>query len=592
MSDRGLQDQRQIVRIPVYSEEEFVPNSFGGASAQPGQFYINCYPKVIKNNVTGEGSMVLNKRSPIKKTMALSTHFSGTNSRPFANIGMAMLNDVMVCAIWDETGTAIRIIQYRPSAGTSTLIGSISTANTTGGVAPTAYDEVFITECDLVSGGVINPGIIISWKKYNSSYSDGFWSRSSSGVFGAASLNHITAASFPVTLGKIITGPFQQLNGVFYIMGTDGVIYGSGGATGIVNDATQWDSNNTIRCRQLPDGGIGVFRYKHHIVAFSNSSVEFFNDVGNTVPASALASTEQAYINFGVFSSKQVCTIEDSLYWVGNSTSGTVGIYRLDGYTPVQVANDHLLYSLVDSNATKDISLFSLPVNGKLNLVVNNCPLPWTIIFPDLGQSDTNISQSPSSSQTSIMMYNIADKVWWTLTNDFGDHLAILPAQWTNYNYPAKFTYVLQEGGGVDGRTVYKYDESYNYAGQFTDSDGAASETLRCYPCLVKFGQLSFNNLSRKRVSKAQIPLLMYPRESGSDTEAMYLGVAFDNSNTQDINWMRKELPTASSYPDVLEPVYYNNLGTGRQMTYYIYYYGKGYFAPIALELTVAQGVH
>src|SRR4030042_5196168 len=131
--DLRMQQATESVRIPLYDAQKAPRYTLGQGAGE--QLYINCYPEVARNSTPGDGEVSIQRRVGITKALRLSTHFSGSTAEcyPMANITVGTLDDVNVCAIWDAVGTAIRIIQYRPDAGTSALIGSISTANTTGG---------------------------------------------------------------------------------------------------------------------------------------------------------------------------------------------------------------------------------------------------------------------------------------------------------------------------------------------------------------------------------------------------------------------------------------------------------------------------
>jgi len=592
MQQVNQDDYKQTIKVPLYGTDTSAGGNLFGVGE--GSYCLNMVPMKVKDLMTKESHIELHKRAPFTRLVSLSGKITGDLAlcEPMGNFTTVLLNDINIAVMYDYDAThpSIRIISYT-STGTVVLIGSINNSNTTGGVDITATDQVFVTEIEHTSGGSIVPALAITWKKNNGSYSDGFYAISAGGVYTAASLTKISAASFPVTLGYIITGPFQQLNGIIYIMGVNGTIYGSGGSNGTINDITLWDSNNTILNRQVPDAGVGIFRYKHHIVAFNNSSVEFFNDAGNAVPGSALANTEQAFIRFGAYSPKQIINIDDTLFWMSSAgATQTIGIYKLDGYTPVKISTPaiDLTYSIPNSSQNGRMGVYV--TNGKVNLVIDRQYDTPDIVNPSLwyasaAQSVTENAPENNPSDTAdyyvdaelvpetlILCYNIQDDLWWRLSNAYNT-AAFLPTGNISYSGNLHLSTVMfgeEDNTPANANSILKYyvylvDQDSASGTSFLDSDGTSSSGADPYPCMVQTRNLDFGTSNNKRISRVDI----IPRAIGKDTShtnSAYLGVTL---NPQDVDedynnpnfWIRHYITLYN--PLIVQHANYNSTITG-----------------------------
>lgn len=620
MADPQAREQHTNVRVPLYNTERN-PNRNSGIDPLQEQQFLNCYPEIIKNYATDEREIVIRKRPPLVKNISLASHITGTVTdytavKPMDNMVMGQLSDVNVCAVFDNAGGSadcIRIIQYRPVAGTTVLIGTISSSNTTGSITPTWEDQIFITEIEQSSGGSLYPSIAVSWKSANSTGSDIYYAISASGVFTATSLTQVTAASCPTILGKQITGPIQQLNGVCYIMGVDGYIYGSGGTLGTQNDINEWNSLNNIKANQSPDAGIGVFRYKHHLLAISRYSIEFYNDVANEVPASALGLTDQAFIKMGCQTAKQITIIDDTIYYIGSSKSGVIGVYRLQGYTETKISSSSINNSLASfGNAVSELR--ACRINGAPHLILigidnSNYTYPgsYTNNKDNITTVDTYNPVGTYKLKSNIAAYNVNDDLWWTINFDVPDSVTYVNF-WpvSTYHSTTAYSYICaliwDNSTYFNKAMIYKFDGTNLSTSRFLDSNGSvASEVTRPYSCFIKTNTMSFGNPDRKRISKARLGFLQAPITGTwgwpQSTQSIYLGVkrtsqpghgnlTYDEFTTTGGVWRRKLVDTAGHWDNI----YWNNLGQGRTWQFGIYYYGDSFFSPSYLDITLING--
>jgi hypothetical protein len=602
MAQPSLKEVHDTIQLPIFSEAR----DWGGGSLQQFQNYINCFPITVQNNVTGSREVQIAKRAPLTATTL--NMFSTTGASvvstlyPKANITITQLNDVYVCALFDSAASKIYIMQYRPETATVVKIGEIASTN--------KQDFIHITECQLVDSGTIYAGIAVSWTKYDKSSSKGYWARSDGTKFTATTLTEIVAASWPVTLGKVITGPIQQLNGLFHVMATNGTIYTSGAATGIVNDLTQWNSLTTLLSYQSPDSGIGVYRFKHHLVAFGQDSIEFFNDIGNPSPATPLQRTDQAFIRFGALHSMGVINVEDTLYWISYGTGNTAGLWKLDGYSPVKISGpqeDALLHSAVEvsNQQLSYITLFSLSMNQRKHIGINSVPTHSRVELMTSGWGETTTDtyryyQDLYKGTGGILIYNLTDNLWWSWSVMQNETIGMYPTA----SYPGRDNgdayyeqYVLcsplTETAALNSPSrIYVFGSQAN--GYYIDDDPDGSVGALPISVVVNLNPLEFNTLKRKRISRASLVFSQVPNWSSADaaTANIYsINLLYQKNNVEQTSGSDITQRTMV-YPNGQYRYYFNNLGMSRYWGFTVACLSKDSFGLKSIELEVSQNTH
>jgi len=441
--DQGLQQPQNTVMLPVYENPDRRPgeNNPGSTPQLFEQWYVNCYPEIAKNPLQPYSipNAYLVKRPPVMQTATalsptIASYGTASTMTCLANCAMQQLTDVYVGAWGDTTNGKIYIIQYRPVAGTTVKIGELT------GVSGTGF--IFISEIVQQVGGTYpagtqTPAIAVTYMNTSRTTGAGYYAVSSGGVFTSSSLNSIASTSFPSNLvagAKVITGPIIQMNGVNYIMTLEGTIYGSGGANGTLYDITSWNTNTIVAASMYPDLGVGVYRYKNSILAVGKSTLEFFQDDAVPPPNSPLGRADQAFIKIGCISPKLVLNVDDSIYWVGYSIDGTLGVWMLDNYTPVKVSLPKLDYAIATFWGTTGAgvlnSLEIANIHYKKHLIVNGIIVDIingnaynTLASFDTAGSNASDTFTAGTLRCQIAAYSIEDKTWWgicsssTITN-------------------------------------------------------------------------------------------------------------------------------------------------------------------------------
>ena len=597
--DKALQAQQDTIRLPLYTEE-----GFRSDWSVFDQTLINCFAETARDTSTGEGYMVVTKRSGLQATnIDFSATFPDDNFlKPLVNMTMTSLYDVCVGAFYYGVTTSIYIIAYKPIAGTYEVVGTISSR--------TANDRVFIEECQFGSVAAQIPGFVVSLQNANLSASAGYYAQSTGGAFTAASLQTITAANFPVTLGKVITGPIIQMNGLFYVATTDGLIYQTFAGYPYDLTATAWNSSsNYFATGRYPDQLIGVFRYKHHLIAMGKDSIEFLNDdvdLTNATTGTSISSTSQAFIKFGGISPKLVLNVDDVLYWVSYGSSNTLGLWKLDGYTPVKISTkrqDIALAKALPSFLTDPLTmLFSVVIGNKKHIGINNVFL-YTMQYASTTVTDDETFEfSASTCRSNILMYNVEDQTWWGMHIGNQSDAAIVPAVsfgntiTTNPYIQYVLVYV---GNTIDygNDKLFTFQENTSAGSYYDDIPHINSLGLFAYtPILVCIQPNAywFNNEKRKRIHRVSLIFANSLTKAADDTYGYKIYVVYNKENVVDTqagaSGSANNIVRIIDIPNLFYRYYVNNLGMMRLFAPCILCRSKDAFTLRSIELNIAQG--
>lgn len=592
MSDRPLQQQTQRVYLPIYESAEFKPSAGGSGAARYTfeQSYTNGWPaaNVTQANVQpmdwnytvrpGSSESWASAGSGIV-TPRILTAAAGSTSDTLScicNVPITQLYDVYVGAWYDSTTAKIFIIQYRPLSDSATLIGSFTVC--------TNADQVFITE--ISNGAALTPGIAVSYLKGDRVTCHGAYALTTGGVFTAASLTSLDAtAGFPITLGKVITGPFQFMNGHSYIMTIDGFIYESQFTT-LNPDITAWNSLSTVAASQYPDRGLGVYRYKDLLISVGQDSMEFWSSSNNNPPASALVRVDQAFIKFGAISPKLVATYNDIMYWVAYGSSDTTGVWMMEGYNPKKISTDREDYMLMRTYNTTALAYPSNCYSMEMVLIGDKQHLLLNGIF------------------NNPLCYHLEQKMWWNM--NLGNVVAIFPAtafgSATVSAYPAS-TYVqyffgrvgtdagqsnlINGAGGAVGSIANGSTRTYTFniaSSAFMNLDlQTVVSAVPCYQGIfwrIVFNTKWFNTAAKKRINRLEVM-------SDGFTDAVTLGYVRDGVNTTPVIRTMDGGTTGRHYC--------NNLGTGRSIHYSLQgttIAGSDQIRIRGLDMSLALGTH
>lgn len=615
MADRQLQAQQDTIRVPVYDTEGFRTDI-----ANLDQTLINCFAEVVRNPVTGDGEIVATKRDGIMSvtTVTFTTHFTGTANSQYAlaNYVVTNLYDVYVSAWLD--GTNIRIIQYRPQAGTTTLIGTIT------GV-PAGDHKVYLSHGWTKDKDNPTWTLIVTYENGNDGTSKAYTAEASGTfpniAFTATSLNQITGATSPWGASIKTRGPVLQYNNQWYVATLDGNIYSTGNTEPNQSYVTNadivtvgpnyqsWcDLANFIKS-EFPEQFETCILYKHHLLAVGKTSIQFFTDEGEAInPGVSILPTDQALIRFGTISGKHVLNVDDVLYWIGYGKDNTLGLWKLDGYTPVKIStkkqDQEIIRTYQGDYVINQSNLFCCVMGNKKHIGISAVDMFAMTFGTDFNGVITGagLTQRPVNTwaKASFAMYSLEDKTWWYLSLGQGVSVLYPATSFGNpytpifnsdpwYQYLLRGNSVLSDAPAEGHQKLYAITPNV-FLDNYVTSDITFGATGTWVQMTLQTNGIEFQNLKRKRINRVTLAVgNSYKLDTVNPTYVGSLILSWNKTNNIDFN-DNDITSRLITIPNTSFRYYFNNLGMARHISFCLtekspYPISFKYF-----EIDVAQG--
>lgn len=357
---------------PMPSVRISLAGSYVNRNANPGtskdQQIINLVPEVIKNPITGQGKVYLNKRTGSAGTTVAQANYLGSALHAWAQTPSSI---VIASAFYTTPGTAEVFLD-------GSTLGTIANTNVTRFIGSTEVSGVATL-------------VLLAWNTSSSTWQMYYYQP-------AGSLTNVTSVNFPSNQSpaKTTVGDPAFMDGYTFIMCSDGTIWNSD-----LNSIANWTATSFISANAYPDHGAGLARYQDKIVAFGRRSTQFYYNAGNAT-GSPLNGIPGATLNIGasltidtnalitgVQGQRTILTCGNTVYWIGvDQHSGATGVYRLNGMQAEKVSTpaiDKLLY---------------------------NAPFEILGAFHMFGKQQLLIGGSSGS-----YCYSMEDNFWWNFTN-------------------------------------------------------------------------------------------------------------------------------------------------------------------------------
>ena len=161
-----------------------------------------------------------------------------------------------------------------------------------------------------------------------------------------------------------------------------------------VDNPFSWNPVNFIVAEQFPDNLQALARQNNMLVAFGDTSTEFFYDAGNAA-GTPLARNTSYTLQVGIASPNALYQNEKFCCFVGQSQSGGRAVWMLDGFVPKKISDEYIERQLDQLTHAEimAVSGYGLRTNGHLFFVIN------------LG-----------SAYDYSLVYDIEERMWWEST--------------------------------------------------------------------------------------------------------------------------------------------------------------------------------
>lgn len=350
----------QVVRIPLMDETDLRPGQEGLYTKD--KFFLNGYFEPIKNILTQEIEYHFIKRPGTSRVTqvtegavagrriylwgATNQVYVVTPNKIYGNSGTTDLGVVV-----NNVGSfgKVSIVETRPNAsprylgvlagGTIYLIGidnSVIVMNNTPITTSSATNPTTITTS--TGHGLLTGNKVIIRNHTLAGVNDTIFTitKTSNTTFTIPVLGGGTGG----TIGAVpfgMTGDMVYMDGYWFVTTTASAINNC-----VVDDPTTWPAINTINVQMRPGsmfqtrlGSGGLAQQHNYIIAFTDRHFQLFIDAANPV-GSPLQNVEQGMQQIGCFDNRSIAFTENTLYWVSNTLTGGLDVYRLDGTTNLQ----------------------------------------------------------------------------------------------------------------------------------------------------------------------------------------------------------------------------------------------------------------
>lgn len=141
------------------------------------------------------------------------------------------------------------------------------------------------------------------------------------------------------------------LNKTLYVPTTNGELWNSD-----TEDPTAWASTDFIEAEINTDGGVMAYLHNEHIAYFGNRSIEFFYDAANTT-GSPLNVRQDISYDIGAADRHSAWADADQVFFIGITSSGDAGVYRLTKFALDKISENDLDSLLTTGLTTNNIQL-------------------------------------------------------------------------------------------------------------------------------------------------------------------------------------------------------------------------------------------
>jgi hypothetical protein len=377
-------------------------------------------------------------------------------------------------------------------------------------------------------------------------------------------------------------------------------------------DITTWNVAATVTASQYPDRGVGVFRYKHLLLAVGQDSIEFFSDTGNPPPGSLLTRTDQAFIKFGAIHPKLAVNVDDVFYWVAYGSTDTIGVWKLEGYVPSKISTSKEDSQLtLAANSIGYASYFTMDailLNAKKHLIINGVNT-YSMLYgatpSDFSVSDTFTITPSTDGKANILAYNITDNMWWAINmcnaNCYIMPTTAYPTSLSSQQFQQYFFRRTANATGndqVSSMQPFKWTPPQITAGTWYDDNPIASPTSQAISVAITFNTIWAVTSRRKflrRITAIIDTLVKYVLDSNTYSMYFLYNKTGNVGNTGDITVRQLSVTPSTPSSTVVtgqQRYYINNCGAFRQLNLALVWKSEEGFRMKAMELNLAGGTH
>ncbi len=191
-------------------------------------------------------------------------------------------------------------------------------------------------------------------------------------VYDGTTMTQVTDTDYPASTVPGVV----YLDGTIYVMNSQGIIFGSD-----VADPTSWDALNFISANSEADRAVALARQLNYVVAFKETSTEFFYDAGNAT-GSPLGPVLNALLEIGCASAGSLAFSDNTIYFMANSRQKGRSIMKMEGYTPKYISNQYI-DRILNADDLDEVYAFVVKSNGHFFYVLTLVTSAITLVYDE-----------------------------------------------------------------------------------------------------------------------------------------------------------------------------------------------------------------
>ena len=128
------------------------------------------------------------------------------------------------------------------------------------------------------------------------------------------------------------------------------------------SNADWWDALNEMVADSNPDVVVGAMASHNELIVFGEISGEAFYDNGAAIVP--FTRNVSGVFEVGCIAPYSIAKIDNSVMWLGKSTTGQGIVYRLNGYTPMRISTYSIEYAMQSMSTITDAISFTYQQDG------------------------------------------------------------------------------------------------------------------------------------------------------------------------------------------------------------------------------------
>lgn len=193
-------------------------------------------------------------------------------------------------------------------------------------------------------------------------------------------LTPITDANFPTNAGGQLCWGSAVLDGSLYVMGTNGLIYGSD-----LDDPTTWGTLDAIPANADVDKAVAIAKHLTYIVALKQWTTNFFYDAGNS-PGSPLSPVPDSQVPYGCLAGETLQELDGNLIWMTTGEKVACQIGRLNNLSFSIVSTPQIDRLIQSGGSANEFFSWTFKIAGHRFYGLSNYIANYTIVY-DLDQN-------------------------------------------------------------------------------------------------------------------------------------------------------------------------------------------------------------